>query len=467
MQHDAFHRKRAVPRPAVHKACVGGFNAGLAATTALVTKRIESMDDDARNSFMDNNANLLLEADAERDTSEEVATARDAQQVQQERNKAADPKETKEDTGVDSSAATTAGSGTAAAHSRLQRIVPGETRKDAPISGVQDFSGTGAGGAHYPELPWAGRRGSDSCEMLEEALTRGTRTQGLQSALEDYHTNEVNALPALVVEKEAYAGFKDERTIEDRNDPAHRGMAESVKGLKVPLKKERASSEAVGGQAGLEPDLERDAATEDDAAIALSNDRRQQSIRMTESVKGLEFPLAQESAPSEALNGQAGSEADLEREAASEDSAGVELSNSGWHQKEAAATGAVLVKRGALHDGLKYTGGAFQKSREYPEALSAENVEDSELSLVEQKEPPRERLGEGEAAAETGFDGGSENSTVTNLANDRVFLEAFMEEHVQGSETPLVQQDGPTSNFDDPDDESATAYGQSLVQRIP
>ncbi|CAB1106328.1 unnamed protein product [Ectocarpus sp. CCAP 1310/34] len=501
MQHDAFHRKREVPRPAVHRACVDGFNAGLAATTTLVTKRIESMDDDARNSFMQNNANLLKEADAERDTSKEVAKARDAQQVQQreeaqesarkafeeksaevqrekealskkqelettrvaeeaehnlkqaeqerqarmsERIKAADPKDTKEDTGVDSSAATTDRSGTAAAHSRLQRIIPEETRKDAPISGAKDFSGAGAGGAHYPELPWAvqamgveaekawvpveereleSRESAEATptgEMLEEALTPGKRTQGLQSALEDYDTHEVNALPAVVVEKEAYAGLKDERTIGVRNDPTYRDMAESVKGLEVPLKKERASSEAVDGQAGLEPDLERDATSEDDAAIALSNDRRQQSIRM--SVKGLEFPLAQEGAPSEALNGQAGSEADLERGATSEKSAGVELSNSGWHQKEVAATGAVLAKRGALDDGLKYTGGAFQQS-----------------------------------PAETGLDAGSENSTVTNLANDRVFLEAFMQEHVQGSEAPLVQQDGPASNFDDPDDESATA----------
>lgn len=43
------------------------------------------MDADARNSFMDNNANLLNETDAERDTSEEAAKARDAQQVQQVR----------------------------------------------------------------------------------------------------------------------------------------------------------------------------------------------------------------------------------------------------------------------------------------------------------------------------------------------------------------------------------------------
>ncbi|CBJ31436.1 hypothetical protein Esi_0256_0004 [Ectocarpus siliculosus] len=527
-------RKREVPRPAVHKACVDGFNAGLAATTTLVTKRIESMDDDARNSFMDNNANLLKEADAERDTSEEVAKARDAQQVQQreeaqerarkafeeksaevkrekealskkqeletaraaeeaeqsrkqaeqerqERIKAEDPKETKEDTGVDSSAATTAGSGTAAAHPRPQRIVAGETRTDAPISGVQDSSGAGAGGAHYPELPWAvqameveaekawvpaeergveSREGAEATptgEMPEEALAPGQRTQGLQSALEDYNTHEVNALPAVVVEKEAYAGLKDERTIEVRNDPTYRDMAESVKGLEVPLTKERASSEAVDGQAGLELDLERDATSEDDAAIAPSNDRRQQNIRMTERVKGLEFPLAQEGAPSEALDGQAGSEADLERDATSEDSAGIELPNNGRHQKEASATGAVLAKQGALDDGLKYTGGAFQKSREYPEALSAENVEDSELSLVEQNDPPRERLGKGEAATETGLDAGSENSAITNLANDRVSLQAFIEEHVQGSETPLERQSGPANNFDDPDDESAMA----------
>ncbi|CAN0441782.1 unnamed protein product [Ectocarpus sp. 12 AP-2014] len=531
-------RKREVPRPAVHKACVDGFNAGLAATTTLVTKCIESMDDDARNTFMDNNANLLKQADAERDTSETVAKARDAQQVQQreeaqerartvfeeksaevkrekealskkqeletsraaeeaeqnrkqaeqerqarmgERIKAADPKATKEDKGVDSSVAPTAGSGTTAAHPRPQRIVPGETRKDAPISGVQDSSGAGASGANYTELPWAvqamgvgaekawvpveereaeSRKGVDATptgEMPEEALALGKRTQGLQSALEDYDTHEVNALPAVVVEKEAYAGLKDEHTNEVRIDPTYRDMAERVKGLEVPLAKERASSAAVNGQAALEPDLERDATSEDEAVVAPSNDRRQQNIRMTESVKGLEFPLAREGTTSEALDGQVGSEADLERDATSEDSAGIKLSNDGPRQKEAAATGAVVAKRGALDDGIKYTGGAFQKSREYPEALSAEKVEDSELSLVEQNDPPHERLGKGEAAAENGLDAGSENSAVTNLANDRVSLVTFMEEHVQGSETPLVRQDGPASNFDDPEDESAMA----------
>lgn len=36
-------RKREVPRPVSYKACVDGFNAGLAETATLVTKRIESV----------------------------------------------------------------------------------------------------------------------------------------------------------------------------------------------------------------------------------------------------------------------------------------------------------------------------------------------------------------------------------------------------------------------------------------
>lgn len=43
LEHHGPGRKREVPRPVAHKACVEGFNAGLAATTALISKRIESV----------------------------------------------------------------------------------------------------------------------------------------------------------------------------------------------------------------------------------------------------------------------------------------------------------------------------------------------------------------------------------------------------------------------------------------
>lgn len=236
-------------------------------------------------------------------------------------------------------------------------------------------------------------------EMPEEALAPEKRTQGSQSA-PDAH--EVNALPA-VVEKEVYAGLKDERTIEVRSDPTYRDV--------------------------------------------------------TEGVKDLELTLAQQGAPSKALDGQLGLEADLERDPTSEDSDGVKLPNNDRHEQQEAATAAVLAKRGALDGGLKNAGGAFQKSREYPEALSTENVQDFELSLVPQNDQPRERTGGGEAAAETDLDAGSENSAVANLPNDRLFLEAFKAEHVHGSGTPLVREDGPANNFDHPGDQAAIANG--------
>ncbi len=41
--HHVLDRKREVPRPVSYKACVDGFNAGVAETTTLVTKRIASV----------------------------------------------------------------------------------------------------------------------------------------------------------------------------------------------------------------------------------------------------------------------------------------------------------------------------------------------------------------------------------------------------------------------------------------
>ncbi|CAM9839166.1 unnamed protein product, partial [Ectocarpus fasciculatus] len=462
-------------------------------------KQREEAQERARKAFEEKSAEVRREKEA-LSKKQELETARAAEEAEQsrkqaeqerqarmsERIKAADPKETKEDTSVDSRA------GTAAAHSRPKRIVPGDTRMDAPVSDAQDSSGTGVGGAHYQKIPWAvqamgaeaivadtgvaekawvpveergveSRDGAEAAltgEVPGEALAPEKRTQGLQSALDDYDAHEVNALPE-VVEMEDRAAFKDEGTMDVRNDPTYRGAAESVKDLEFPLTEERAPSEALDDHAGLEPDLERVTTSEDNAGIAPSNDRRHQNIRMTESVRGLEFPLAQKGAPSEALDGQAGSEADLERGATSEDGAGIKLPNNDRHQEEAAATGAVPAKRDALDGGLKYTstGDVFQNSPEHPEALSTENAE--ELSLVQQDEPPHERIGGGEAAEETGLATGSKGSAVKNLPNDSLFLEAFMAEHVQGSDTPLVREDGPASTFDDPDDEAAMVENET------
>lgn len=43
LEYENSGRKREVPRPVAHKACLDGFKAGLEATTLLVNKKIEAV----------------------------------------------------------------------------------------------------------------------------------------------------------------------------------------------------------------------------------------------------------------------------------------------------------------------------------------------------------------------------------------------------------------------------------------
>eukprot|EP00903_Cladosiphon_okamuranus_P007043 g6847.t1 len=78
-----INRKREVPRPVAHKACVDGFNAGVASTTALVTQRIESLEEAIRKSLVEGNVAMLKEADTERDTLAEAGREREEEQEEQ------------------------------------------------------------------------------------------------------------------------------------------------------------------------------------------------------------------------------------------------------------------------------------------------------------------------------------------------------------------------------------------------
>ncbi|CAM9115156.1 unnamed protein product, partial [Laminaria digitata] len=81
-------RRREVPRPIAHKACVDGFNAGFAATTAFMAERVElplqvsEMEEEPKAALLERHAPILEEVAAELDLSGEFDTTEQAEQAQ-------------------------------------------------------------------------------------------------------------------------------------------------------------------------------------------------------------------------------------------------------------------------------------------------------------------------------------------------------------------------------------------------